>query len=58
MGESPEIIINNILCFINSARDDFSKETLKDVCFSFYSHEDIKVAKQELCNLLKKDLVW
>ena len=58
MGDTPEIVMNNVLCFVNSAKSDFSRETLKDVAFSFYSHEDIKSAKQELCNLLKKDLVW
>lgn len=58
MDDSSEFIMSNVLCFVNSAKSDFSKETLKDVAFSFFSHEDIKSAKQELCNLLKKDLVW
>ena len=52
------IIINSLLCFISSAKTDFSKETLKDVSTSFYSHEEIKVAKTELCNLMKKDVIW
>ena len=52
------IIISNILCFINSARKDYSKESLKDVAFAFYSHEDIKDAKETLCNLLKREIKW
>ena len=53
-----EVIINNLVCFINSAKDDFTRETLKDVAYSFYSHEEIKCAKSTLCNLLKKDITW
>ena len=53
-----EIIINNLLCFLNSAKNDFTKETLRDIAYAFYSHEDIKNAKIEACNLLKKDVSW
>ena len=53
-----EIIINSLLCFINSAKGDFTRETLKDVACAFYSHEQIKEAKTELCNLLKKNVSW
>ena len=34
------------------------KKTLKDVAFSFYTHEGIKAAKTEICNLLRKDIQW
>jgi len=53
-----EIIINNLLCFINSGKDDFTRETLKDVAYCFFSHEEIKSAKSTVCNLLKKDISW
>lgn len=53
-----EIVINSLLCFLNSAKSDFTKETLKDISFAFYSHEEIKSAKTEVCNLLKKDVSW
>ena len=53
-----DIQINNLLCFINSAKNDYSKETLKDVAFAFYSHEEIKAAKTLLCNLSKRDITW
>ena len=52
------IIINKVLCFVNSAKADYPKETIKDVALSFYSHEDIKAAKTEVCNLLKTDIHW
>ena len=52
------IIINNLLCFINSAKDDFNEETLKDVAYCFFSHEEIKNAKTTICSLLKKDVSW
>ena len=57
MGET-EYIVNSLLCFINSACSDYSYDSLLDVIFSFYSPEEIKVAKELLCNLLRKDLIW
>lgn len=56
--DPPEIIINSVLCFINSASGDYSNSSLQEVIYSFYSHEEIKVAKELLCNILKKDLIW
>ena len=53
-----EFIINSLLCFLNSARKDFTKETLRDIAYAFYSHDEIKSAKTEVCNLLKKDVSW
>ena len=52
------MIVNSLLCFLNSAKVDFSRETLKDVVCSFYSHERIKEAKTTLNVLLKKDIIW
>ena len=56
--DDSNIIINNILCFVHSSKDDYTKETVKDVVCAFYSHEEIKIAKTLLCNILKKDLTW
>lgn len=53
-----EVIINSFLCFMHSAKNDFSRETLLDTADAFYSHENIKSGKVELANLLHKDLIW
>ena len=53
-----QYIENSILCFINSSKDDVSPATALDMVISFYSHEEIKKAKELLCNLLKFDIVW
>ena len=58
MASNEDVVINNLLCFINSARNDYPRESLKDVTYAFYSHEEIKNAKITLCNLLKKDISW
>ena len=52
-----EIIIDNVLCFINSALSDYSQEKLVDIIHSFYSHEEIKNAKEKIFNILGKDMV-
>lgn len=57
MEETP-YVMNSLLCFLNSARSDYSYDSLMEVIFSFYSHEDIKVAKELVADLLKKDIVW
>ena len=51
-------IVKSILCFINWAYADYSYDSLLEVAYSLYSHEEIKVAKELLCTLLKKDLIW
>ena len=48
-------IVDNLLCFLNSAKGDYSNEVLFDVIHSFYSIEDIKDSKDVLADLLKKD---
>ena len=53
-----DFVVDSTLCFINSARSDYSYESLFDVAYAFYSHEEIKSAKETICVLLKKDLVW
>ena len=53
-----QYIENSILCFMNSSKDDVPAATALDMILSFYSHEEIKKAKELLCNLLKTDIVW
>ena len=53
-----KFVINNVLCYLNSARKDFSPDTLIETALSFYSHEGIKRAKEAICNFLKKDILW
>ena len=53
-----EFVVDSTLCFVNSARSDYSYESLFDVAYAFYSHEEIKRAKEKICILLKKDIVW
>ena len=48
-------IINNLLCFLHSARDDYADEALFDVLYSFYSIEEIRSSKDSLADILKKD---
>ena len=55
MAES--ININNLLCFISSATDDYSESVLYDIVYSFYSIDEIKSAKEKLALILKKDLI-
>ena len=52
------MIVDNLLCFLNTAINDFSSETLFDLAFCFYSHEIIKQSKTALANLLHKDISW
>ena len=56
--ENEEFVVNSLLCFINSAKSDYSCESLFDIIYAFYSHEEIKNAKEKICILLKKDIVW
>ena len=53
-----EHIINNLLCFINSADDDYSRGKLCEIVYSFYSHEVIKTAKEIVFGRIKKDIIW
>ena len=50
--------MDSLLCFLSSAKNDFSCETLYNIVDAFYSHENIKAAKVILVNLLHKDIVW
>ena len=58
MSRSADLVINSVLCFISSAKDDHSNESLIEIATAFYSHEEIKAAKVEVTNILRKDLVW
>ena len=56
--ENEEFINDSVLCFIYSAKPDYSYESLFDVAYAFYLHDDIKRAKEKICILLKRDIVW
>ena len=53
-----ETILDSLLCFLNSAKQDFSNDSILHILDAFYSHENIKVAKTTLVNMLYKDLMW
>ena len=50
-------IINNVLCFLHSAKKDYADEALFDVLHSFYSVEDIKSGKCVIGDILNKEPV-
>ena len=52
-----DIIVNNLLCFIYSASNDFTVDTLNAVIYSFYSLESIKSAKEVVVSILDKNSV-
>ena len=47
-----EIVLNSLLAFLTSAKDDHTKESLIEIANSFHSHADIKEAKVDLTNLV------
>ena len=53
---SGELILNSVLCYLNSAKADHNDESLTEIANSFYSYEEIKDAKTEVMNLLGKDV--
>ena len=58
MANAGDVVINSLLCFISSAKNDYTKSVLLEVANSFYSHERIKEAKIEITTILNKDLIW
>ena len=53
-----EIVVDNLLCFLTTAKADFSGNSLFDLACCFYSYENIKQSKTVLANLLHKDISW
>ena len=51
-----DLIINNLLCFLSSARGDYSNEALFDTIYSFYSEDEIKSAKELIADIIKQDI--
>ena len=49
-----DVMINNLLCFLSSAQNDFPNEVFYDQIFSFYSIEDIKTARELLSSYVTK----
>ena len=54
----PDTIVNSLLCFLNSAKSDFNNNVLEDVIYAFYSHDDIKQAKEIMGNIVSEDIIW
>ena len=52
-----DIIIDNLSCFLISGRDDFSIDKLTDIAYTFYSHEEVKISKEKIFNIINKDIV-
>lgn len=48
-------IVNNLLCFLSTAKNDFSKDILFEQVYSFYSIDDIKESKEVLANIINKN---
>ena len=51
-------IVNSLICFLNSAKKDQPNDIVLDIAQSFYSHDEIKKAKELICIVLKKDIIW
>ena len=51
-----DITINSLLCFISSAKNDYANEVLFDLVHSFYSEDDIIIAKDLLAEILNKNV--
>ena len=49
MAEQDNPIINDILCYISSARDTISRDKIIINAFSYYTADDIKTAKTLIC---------
>ena len=50
-----EYVVNNLLCFLSSAKNDFPSHTLLETAISFYSYDDMREDKLAIANLLNKD---
>ena len=53
MAESPQYIVNNILCYISTARDSVSEANLITNCTGFYDTDQVRDAQQIICDLAK-----
>ena len=51
MAGAGEVVTDNLLCFLKSAKDDYSEDALFQTAYSFYSHENVKSSKGKLANL-------
>ena len=57
MPDNTDLHINNLLCFLNGAFNDYSQNVLHNLIYSFYSIEEIKSSKELLGLIIKKDIV-
>ena len=54
----PEVLIlNNVLAYIQAARDTHTKVEIEGICSSFYDAVDITAAKEKLCNVANQQLI-
>ena len=51
---SENVVVNNVLCYINSARHSLSNDQIIQCCLPFYDYDDIKSAKDNVYKSLKE----
>ena len=47
-----ELVIDNVLCYISTARDCMKAEDITRVCSAFFNSDDIIGAKDRLCDII------
>ena len=52
VAREKELLINNVLCYISTARDCMKGDDLVRVCLGFFKSEDIVDAKDLLCDII------
>ena len=50
--EKEEMIVNNILCYISTARNTLKNDDIIHVCLAFYKEEEIINAKDLICEII------
>ena len=51
MPDVPNAVVNNVLCFVGSARHSYADKNTVSICEAFYSYEEIFTAKEILFSL-------
>ena len=51
-----ELVLNNLLCFLSSGINDFANDVLYDITYTFYSIDEVNVAKTLLLDTLDKEI--
>jgi hypothetical protein len=55
---SEECVINKVLCFLITARNTDDKTTIIETAVKFYNENDIKLANEVICDILKIKPKW